>query len=81
MTDGIEKEIAMCQLAVKSSFEVSWFNRIKELLNKYNLPLPSELFEKIPTKKKWKQMVNNAVHSVTETQWREDRKLKPSVVL
>ena len=66
MTGGIEK-VAMRQLAVKSSCAVSWFNRIKELLNKYDLPLPSEILENIPTKKKWKQMVNNAVQSGIET--------------
>ena len=35
-TDGIEKEIAVRQLAVKSSTDLSWFNKIKEFLKKYN---------------------------------------------
>ena len=42
MADGIEKEIALRQLPVKSSTELSWFNNIKVLLNKYNLPLPNK---------------------------------------
>ena len=50
MSDGIEKEIALRQLAVKLSCEMSWFNRIKELLLKFNLPTPSELIENTPSK-------------------------------
>ena len=47
MTDGTEKEIAMCQLSMKLAKELSWFNRIKVLLNKYNLSPPPELFKKV----------------------------------
>ena len=49
-TDGIEKEIAVRQLAMKSSTKLSWFNKNKELLKKYNLPSPSQLLENVPTK-------------------------------
>ena len=52
-TDGIEKEIAVRQLTMKCSSELSWFNKIKELLKKYNLPTPSQLLENVPTKNKW----------------------------
>ena len=72
MSDGIEKEIALRQLAVKLSCEMLWFNRIKERLLKYNLPTPSELIENTPSNDKWKQMVNKAINCLVEPQWRED---------
>ena len=78
-TDGIEKEIAVRQLAMKCSSELSWFNKIKELLKKYNLPAPSQLLENVPTKNRWKKMVNSAINSAVESQWREDIKTKSSL--
>ena len=38
----------------------------------YELPLPSQLLENVPTKIKWKKMVNKAINSVVELQWQED---------
>ena len=72
MFEGVEKDIAVRQLATKSEAEVSWFNRIKQLLEMYELPLPSQLLENVPTKIKWKKMVNKAINSVVELQWQED---------
>ena len=34
--------------------ELSWFDKIKELLKKYNLPSPSQLLKNVPTKNRWK---------------------------
>ena len=79
MTDGIEKDIAVRQLATKSPSEFSWFNKIKQLLTLYGLPLPSQLLENVPTRNKWKNMVNTAINSVVEAQWREDISSKPSL--
>ena len=70
--EGVEKDIAVRQLATKSEAEASWFNRIKQLLEMYDLPLPSQLLENAPTKIKWKKMVNKAINSVVELQWQED---------
>ena len=78
-TDGIEKEIAVRQLAMKCSSELSWFNKIKELLKKYNLPSPSQLLEIVPTKNRWKKLVNCAINGAVETQWREDIMTKSSL--
>ena len=64
---------------MKCSSELSWFNKIKELLKKYNLPTPSQLLENVPTKNRWKKMVNSAINSAVETQWREDIKTKSSL--
>ena len=74
-TDGIQKEIAVRQPAMKCSSELSWFNKIKELLKKYNLPSLSQLLIIVPTKNRWKKLVNSAI----ETQWREDIKTKSSL--
>ena len=71
MTDGIEKDIAVRQLATKSPSELSWFNKIMQLLTLYCLPLPSQLLENVPARNKWKEMVNNAIKSAEETKWRE----------
>ena len=79
MTDGTEKDIAVHQLATKSPSEFSWFNKIKQLLTLYGLPLPSQLLENVPTRNKWKNMVNTANNSVVEAQWREDISSKPSL--
>ena len=77
MADGIEKAIAVRQLATKSPSELRWFNKIKQLLFLYGLPLPSQLLKNVPTRNKWKKMVNNAISSMVETQWREDISSKP----
>ena len=79
MTDGIEKYIAVFQLATKSPSEFSWFKKIKQLLTLYGLPLPSQLLENVPIRNKWKNMVNTAINSVVEAQWREDISSKPSL--
>ena len=44
-SDGIEKDIAVRQLATKTVSEQSWFNEVKYLLELYDLPLPSQLLE------------------------------------
>ena len=72
MFEGVEKDITVRQLATKSEAEVIWFNRIKQLLEMYELPLPSQLLENVLTKTKWKKMVNKANNSVVELQWQED---------
>ena len=74
----MEKEIAVLQLAMKCSSELSWFNNIKELLKKYNLPSPSQKKKK-KKKTRWKKLVYSAINSAVETQWREDIKTKSSL--
>ena len=78
-SEGIEKDIAVRQLATKSDSESSWFNKVKQLLVLYDLPSSSELLERIPSKFKWKRMVNNAINTVVEEQWREAIKSSPSL--
>ena len=76
MTDGIEKDIAVRQVATKSPSELSLFNKIKQLLTLYRLLLPSQLLENVPTRNKWKKMVDQLC---VETQRREDISSKPSL--
>ena len=46
---GAEREISLRQLAMKTSTESSWFNRIRVILNRYGLPSPSELLDNPPS--------------------------------
>ena len=71
-SDGIERDIAERQLALKSVKEHSWFNRIKHLLEIYKLPAASHLMYNVSSKYKWKKMVNKAINLAVETPWRED---------
>ena len=71
-SDGIERDIAERQLAMKSVTEHSWFNRIKLLLEIYKLSAASHLMDNVPTRSKWKKMVYKAINLTVETQWRED---------
>ena len=50
---------------MKFTSELSWFRKMKVLLNIFNLPLLSESLENTNQKRK-KQLVNNAIHSVIE---------------
>ncbi|MEW8547407.1 MAG: reverse transcriptase domain-containing protein, partial [Candidatus Thiodiazotropha sp.] len=71
-SEGIERDICLRQLAMKASSESSWFNQIRSLLNRYDLPPPSELIEDPPSKSKWKSAVENAISTQVEETWRED---------
>ena len=71
-SDGIKRDIAERQLAMKSVTEYIWFNRIKLLLEIYKLPAASHLMDNVPSRSKWKKMVNKAKNLAVETQWRED---------
>ena len=65
-SEGIEHNICLRQLAVKSPDEKSWFNRIRDLLYRYDLPAPSVQLEQPLSKPKWKSMVVNAIHAEVE---------------
>ena len=64
---------------MKSPDEKSWFNRIRDLLYRYDLPSPSVLLEQPISKSKWKSMIDNATHAEVEGTWREDIQLKRSL--
>ena len=78
-SDGIERDIAERQLAMKSISEHRWFNRIKLLLEIYKLPVASYLMDNVPSRSKWKKMVNKAINLAVETQWREDISYRSSL--
>jgi hypothetical protein len=62
-SSSVEHEIAIRQLAVKSFKSKSWFMKVREILNKYNLPSIYDVIKDCPVKSRWKQMVDNAVKS------------------
>ena len=45
LSDSVEFEIAKRQLVMKESYEKSWFNYVKELLDLYGLPSIFEFLE------------------------------------
>ena len=85
-SDGIERDIAERQLATKSVSVLSWFNRIKRLLEFYKLPAASYLMVNVASRSNWKKMVNkvrktakirnkyNQVpHLTQDTTWESDK--------
>lgn len=59
----IEYEIAERQHVMKGCGEKSWFNYIKSILEKYELPSVFSLFDQQISKSEWKEIMSNAVHS------------------
>ncbi|VDI04475.1 Hypothetical predicted protein [Mytilus galloprovincialis] len=60
--NSVEYNIANRQLAIKSKDSKSWFIRIVELTDKYELPSPHELLVNPPCKYKWKKLVSKVVN-------------------
>ena len=56
-----EYSVAKRQLIMKNVNSPSWFNYIKSVCIKYDLPTPREVLDQKPTKSKWKHQVNSAV--------------------
>ena len=81
LSDSVELEFARRQLVMKDRHEHSWFNYIKDLLDIYGIPLVFELFENSPSKSEWKELLDNSVNSVIETEWkkRHSRKILPKI--
>jgi hypothetical protein len=65
--DSIEYQIAVRQLAVKSSKSNSWFQHINRTLQKYNLPNAHSLLENLPPKSAWSTTVSKQVKSFWQT--------------
>lgn len=76
---SVEYEIAVRQLAMKSISEHSWFNSIKALLLKYNLPSAYQLLTNPPSKLEWKKSVNSALYGEVCEGWCEDVSVKSSL--
>ena len=47
----------------------------------YGLPSAFELLENPPSRSEWKDLLNNSVNSVTETEWKKDVQDKSSIRL
>lgn len=59
---SMECKIASRQLALKNRDSNSWFIKIVELADKYELPSPYDMLQNIPTKYLWKQLVNKRIN-------------------
>ena len=78
----IRLNTVMCEtttLAMKDSEEKSWFNYIKSILEKYNMPSAYALLEEQPSKSKWKQILKQSVHSYVEALWTSELESKQSL--
>jgi hypothetical protein len=54
-TNSVEQNIAYRQLAIKSNDSKSWFIKIVQITQIYDLPSPYDLMETPPNKRKWKK--------------------------
>ena len=60
--ESIEKQVARRQLAVKGDKSNSWFIAIKDILLKYDLPMPWLLLDTQPTKFRWKNQIKRKIN-------------------
>ena len=58
---SVEHSIAKRQLIMKTIKSPSWFNNVKDICIKYDLPSPLEILDEKPHKMKWKNQVKKAV--------------------
>lgn len=61
--NSVEREIAIRQLAMKSNTSESWFPRVTEIAQQYDLPSPHDLISNSPEKAAWKKLVNKSVNN------------------
>ena len=73
--ESIEKQVARRQLAVKGDKSNSWFIAIKDILLKYDLPMPWLLLDTQPTKFRWKNQVKRKINHY----WSEVMKSRASL--
>ena len=67
-SEGVEKELAWRQLAVKDDKSRSWFIYVAKILAKYNLPSIYDLLENPVQKSKWRETVK----SVVSERWKSE---------
>ncbi|VDI18845.1 Hypothetical predicted protein [Mytilus galloprovincialis] len=61
--ESVEKDIAIRQLAMKSISSGSWFPKVAEIADQYNLPSPHDLIDNPPIKETWNKLVNQTISS------------------
>ena len=61
-----EYSVAKRQLIVKTADSPSWFNYIRSICIKYDLPSPREILDHQPSKNKWKHQVKAAMSKYWE---------------
>ncbi len=74
-----EYAMAKRQLILKTTDSKSWFNFIKSVCIKYDLPLPNEVLHNQPTKQRWKSQVKEAMTRYWESRLIREASLYPSL--
>ena len=64
---------------MKDFEDKSWFNLIRQILDKYGLPSILYLFDQRFSKEEWKKILSSAVHGYIEAMWRAEVNEKPSL--
>ncbi len=73
---SVEYSVGKRQLIMKTSKSPSWFNHMKDVCIKYDLPSPREILDMKMTKNKWKFLVKSAVTNYSLTTGRKGQHLK-----
>ena len=60
--NSVEKDIVHRQLAMKSINSGSWFPKVSEIADKYELPSPHDIIENPPSKSQWNKTVNTVIN-------------------
>ena len=73
------RELISSQLAMKDNSSSSWTSHVMSLLCEHNLPSASILMEDTPEKKKWKEVVNEAVYNKWTQRLKDDAEEKSTL--
>ncbi len=77
--ETVEYDIAVRTTCNEISKGIHWFNQIKKILDKYDLPTAYKLLSNSPSKLAWKKSVKCALYSEVTNAWYEDVTTKPSL--
>ena len=76
---SIEFRIIERQQVMSTQNKHAFATRIKNILEKYNLPTIIKLIESVPPKEVWKRMVKNAVELYWKQTWEQERATKSTM--
>lgn len=77
--DSVERDLAFRQLALRPPN--SWFTKLGDLAEKYDLCSPHDILDTPPTKLAWGKLVNNAVNNYYMTSLIAEAKQKKTLAL
>ena len=76
---SIEFRIIERQQVMSTQHKNAFATRIRNILEKYNLPTIITLMESVPPKEVWKRMVKNAVELYWKQTWEQERATKSTM--